>query len=462
MCNRLLVGGGVACLIVALVGSLLRPGKTVPRVSKNPLVLLHHCNWSAESTVMYYQSQGDNRQAWPNHTSLAVCHMPDDWVFFRAGPVFTDGNATWVTFVPFVLPPHTLRRFEYENHVWASDHVIAGFDERYRIIPKPPLSVHHIHVAHVPHRETFQTHGDEECDENETHCLVRYYPDDCAFALATNVSFAGSLVDMRPGGSSPLGVFAIAGLRFRPPPNRRLRIVFLTPATHAATGGWKDRNMFRLKTQQDSIIFDSGTVDNMGSIFSAYFHTHWNRISDVWLLRGTVESLGLDTPLYSAARGMPLYGDDVHVRFKRRILSRIGGTTHLICSATEAHVSQSWDYINASIHAPRRQPFPADKPISNCNLSAFENGHSLPWVFVVFFRGDANVSFVTNNQVVLQGLARVDPIVNIQPMHIVMRIEYSVFNESSTLDDYFPSIRFDARDNETHLASTFSYGDDGI
>ncbi|KAK3272744.1 hypothetical protein CYMTET_18976 [Cymbomonas tetramitiformis] len=207
-------------------------------------------------------------------------------------------------------------------------------------VHQPPVQLHHSRLYPTPW-EAFPNknvisaeYSDSACEDlgyaNSSDCHMQGYPDGWGIPIDQPLGWDAEISDVRPAGAPPMTLYIEVGVRFT---NRRL-----TPATVATlhhpwvfslSGAGVKNAAFYAPANGTAVQFYTGVFSDSGTMLRAQFHAQPRHTEALWLLRGTLEDLGLSKapfnvnkdrpwiPFYPEMHGMLI--DDVKVYLTKRL-----------------------------------------------------------------------------------------------------------------------------------------------
>eukprot|EP00854_Cymbomonas_tetramitiformis_P002987 gene2987-3804_t len=183
-------------------------------------------------------------------------------------------------------------------------------------VHQPPVQLHHSRLYPTPW-EAFPNknvisaeYSDSACEDlgyaNSSDCHMQGYPDGWGIPIDQPLGWDAEISDVRPAGAPPMTLYIEVGVRFT---NRRL-----TPATVATlhhpwvfslSGAGVKNAAFYAPANGTAVQFYTGVFSDSGTMLRAQFHAQPRHTEALWLLRGTLEDLGLSKAPFNVNKDRP-------------------------------------------------------------------------------------------------------------------------------------------------------------
>jgi len=284
------------CLIVM---SFLNTYAYVAQIDVERITLVSNCTWSfSANDTQFVFAQSQFERHWdsfmpPESFRSEVCRYGDVYAF-RVGPFATSGGFSWnavaASFVSSTFPAFRPQLFG------VSAYLIGNTDGVGSIIGYPPIHQHHFHLyGSGDDSQIMNNHGDNQCLERSggAMCLEHRLPAGFAYIIHSPVGFHTEFNDVRSMNTSVMVSWVVVAMRFLlydPHVRQVAQQMIEFPAT---VGAPSNRATFLLRSDMSYVVWTNATLRAyvLDNLIEAYLHTHYALVAELWLFRGTADTV---------------------------------------------------------------------------------------------------------------------------------------------------------------------------
>lgn len=288
------------------------------------------CKWSVshgQTDFLFAQSTFEGY--WdsfmpPGSFRNEICEEHDMFAF-RVGPLTTNGGYSWnavaASLVSSALP--ALRPWLFGVAAF----VVGNTDDTGTLIGYPPIHQHHFHLyGSGDDSPWMNNHGDSQCLERDggVTCLEHRLPPGCAYIIHSPVGFHTEFNDVRYANASTMSSWVVIAMQFLPFGSQARQVVDVGFGFGVTVGVPSNRNTFLLQTDLIHVVWTNCTYQKqvLNNLVEAYLHTHYVMVADLWLFRGTADSVFNDTRALASSWGRLNVGQAAKIDLTRSIQAR--------------------------------------------------------------------------------------------------------------------------------------------
>ena len=358
-----------------------------------------HCQWmpAGDRLDTFYAWQSWNymdtdRGILPPRVSIRNEYCAwKEWTAFRMGPFNTTGGFSWTGIGSIInhsyLTPYA--RLPNGQDMYAFSHYVLGnVDEQSRLMPYPPIHQHHWHItggfSMLP--DEMNNHGDSQCSELQggVRCLSRTLPAGYAHMLQPRLLIWTEYNDVRINKSESLPSYMFIAVETVPANMHVKQIRMQLINVNLPLSMKTTRTAYQVLTHSPSIVWASGRMDwSQGTLAEAYFHGHISGLYDIWLFKGTPESVFENASMFEASHDNVVYGAKYMTRLTESVTTRATkpNAATMMCSYIR---SSQYDYICDMERQGVCQTF-------NRKARCLLDTDTTDWVLIAFHREDPTV-----------------------------------------------------------------------